>query len=197
VATGIGVWRVQALDGQRFALRHAQRGASEQVTSFDGVLDQLAPYFEAGGHMLDQAWQPRLPEGMTRAYLVRDRVVGFGHQAINALYPALEGEAAPQPGPRLYSGPDDPRFQDLRRRLESAWVAALCVSTGTAPGALPLLWDMDFLLGERHAGTVDERYVLCEINVSSVSPFPPSAIPELVLASHQALQARQASLNSR
>jgi hypothetical protein len=176
VATGIGVWRVQALDGQRFALRHAQRGASEQVTSFDGVLDQLAPYFEAGGHMLDQAWQPRLPEGMTRAYLVRDRVVGFGHQAINALYPALEGEAAPQPGPRLYSGPDDPRFQDLRRRLESAW---------------------DFLLGERHAGTVDERYVLCEINVSSVSPFPPSAIPELVLASHQALQARQASLNSR
>jgi hypothetical protein len=27
-----------------------------------------------------------------------------------------------------------------------------------------------------------ERYVLCEINVSSVSPFPPSAVEPLVAA---------------
>jgi hypothetical protein len=49
----------------------------------------LAPYFsaEAGGHLIDQAWQPRLREGMVRAYLVQDRVAGFGHQAINALHP--------------------------------------------------------------------------------------------------------------
>ena len=38
---------------------------------------------------------------------------------------------------------------------------------------LPLLWDMDFIPGEPSPdGT--PRYVLCEINVSSVSPFPPS-----------------------
>jgi hypothetical protein len=30
--------------------------------------------------------------------------------------------------------------------------------------------------------TQPERYVLCEINVSSVSPFPPSAIAPLVTA---------------
>ena len=46
---------------------------------------------------------------------------------------------------------------------------------------LPLLWDCDFLSGEPAAeGT--ERFVLCEINVSSVAPFPPSAIAPLVSA---------------
>jgi hypothetical protein len=37
------------------------------------------------------------------------------------------------------------------------------------------------MLGERDPGG-PERYVLCEINVSSVSPFPPSAIPAIVAA---------------
>ena len=46
---------------------------------------------------------------------------------------------------------------------------------------LPLLWDCDFLHGEP-ARDGDERYVLCEINVSSVAPFPDSAIEPLVLA---------------
>jgi hypothetical protein len=51
---------------------------------------------------------------------------------------------------------------------------------------VPLLWDVDFLLGER--GVEDaERYVLCEINVSSVSPFPESAILPLVEATRKAL----------
>jgi len=44
-----------------------------------------------------------------------------------------------------------------------------------------LLWDCDFMLGERQ-DSATERYVLCEINVSSVSPFPPSAIQPLVSA---------------
>lgn len=65
--------------------------------------------------MIDQAWQPRMIEGMTRAYLVGDR-------------------------------------------------------------------DADFLPGKREAGDRDERYVLCEINVSSVAPFPDSAVAPLVEA---------------
>ncbi len=136
----------------------------------------LAPYFEpeAGGHLIDQAWQPRLTEGMVRAYLVGDRVAGFGQQAINALHPS-----EPQPGPRLYHGPDDARFQGLRDRLESAWVAQLCACTGLASRHLPLLWDCDFLFGGAAPGE-PEHHVLCEINVSSVSPFPPSCIAPLV-----------------
>jgi len=46
---------------------------------------------------------------------------------------------------------------------------------------LPLLWDCDFMFGDRAPGTA-ERYVLCEINVSSVAPFPPSAMAPLVSA---------------
>jgi hypothetical protein len=46
---------------------------------------------------------------------------------------------------------------------------------------LPLLWDCDFLLGERATGA-PERYVLCEINVSSVAPFPPSCTGPIVQA---------------
>ncbi len=180
--SGIGVWRLEVIGshGDRFRLRHAQRGSTEQTVDLDTLLRTLAPYFDEGGHMVDQAWQPRLAEGMVRAYLVRDRAAGFGHQAVNALYPAANGESAPVPGPRLYSDPDDARFQALRQRLEQEWLALLCASTGVAPAGLPLLWDADFLLGERHAD--EERYVLCEVNVSSVSPFPESAIAPLVQA---------------
>lgn len=177
--SGIGVWRLEAdpVPG-RYRLRHAQRGAAEESVDLDTVLERLAPYFADGGHMIDQAWQPRLSEGMVRAYLVRDRVAGFGHQAVNALYPADGGGAAPEPGPRLYSGADDPRFQGLRQRLEQDWVERLCESTGVARDALPLLWDADFFPGG--AAGDPERFVLCEINASSVSPYPPSVTPRLV-----------------
>lgn len=189
--SGIGVWRIERLPGaaDRFALRHAQRGSVEQVGGLDAMLHTLAPYFDAGGHMIDQAWQLRLAEGMVRAYLVGNRVGGFGHQAVNALHPAsAPGEEPPPPGPRLYSGADDARFQELRHRLETEWVALLQQRLGLAPNELPLLWDADFLLGER-APAEPERYVLCEINVSSVAPFPDSVIAPLVQATRAALSA--------
>jgi hypothetical protein len=179
--SGIGVWRIEQLSAGRFSLRHAQRGSAAEEGAFMRVLERLAPYFAAGGHMIDQAWQPRLQEGMVRAYLVQGRVAGFGHQAINALYPAHAGDAAPQPGPRLYSGPDDARFQRLRRLLEEKWVALLCERLNVPPERLPLLWDADFLL-RGAPGSTEDGYVLCEINVSSVSPYPDSANPALVEA---------------
>jgi hypothetical protein len=147
------------------------------------VREALAPYFDTanGGHMIDQAWQPRLVEGMVRAYLVEDRVAGFGLQAVNALYPADAGEKAPAAGPRLYHGPELARFQGLRKRLEAEWIEMLRTRVGVARERLPLLWDCDFMLGERTADG-EERFVLCEINVSSVSPFPPSAIGPIVEA---------------
>ena len=59
---------------------------------------------------------------------------------------------------------------------------------GIRPEELPLLWDCDFLHGEP-ASDGDERYVLCEINVSSVAPFPDSAIEPLVLATVRRIEA--------
>ncbi len=182
--SGIGIWRVEADAGGALRVRHAQRGSHEQRLSLEDLAATLAPYFDAegGGHMVDQPWQPRLAEGMVRAYLVEDRVAGFGHQAVNALHPA-----EPQPGPRLYHGPDLHPFQDLRHRLEDGWVHQLCAATGLPHERLPLLWDCDFLLGERPAGE-PERYVLCEVNVSSVSPFPPSCIAPIVEAVQRCLR---------
>jgi hypothetical protein len=184
--SGIGVWRVERTDHGQLSVRHAQRGALEERMDLPALLRLMAPYFEPaqGGHMIDQAWQPRLREGMVRAYLVGDRVEGFGHQAVNALHPAAAGEAPPAPGPRVYCGPDEPQWQPLKRRLEHEWVDLLAARVGVDKASLPLLWDCDFLLGER--GDADsERYVLCEINVSSVSPFPPSCIGPLVRATQR------------
>lgn len=174
--SGIGVWRVAPGDGGGLQVLQARRGSVTQTMDWAGLQATLAPYFEpdAGGHMIDQAWQPRLADGMLRAYLVADRVTGFGVQAVNALHPQQ-----PTPGPRLYHGPDLPQAQALKRQLESGWVGQLCERVGLARERLPLLWDCDFMFGEPQAdGT--PGHVLCEINVSSVSPFPPASITPLV-----------------
>lgn len=173
--SGIGIWRVERADDGRLKLRHAQRGSAEEVVAWDGAVARMAPYFEAGGHMVDQAWQPRLPEGMTRCYLVQDRVVGFGVQAVIALHPDAE------PGPRRYHPADLAEGQGLLRQLEDEWLPALLSHFGLARDALPMLWDCDFL-----RGADGDAWVLCEINVSSVAPFPDSAIAPLV----RAVQAR-------
>ncbi|MEJ8813351.1 Cj0069 family protein [Variovorax ureilyticus] len=189
--SGDGVWRVEGIEGSPLLrVRHARRGSEEERIDMPALLQRMAPYFEPanGGHMIDQAWQPRLVDGMVRAYLVEDRVAGFGHQAINALYPAQPGKPAPTPGPRLYHVADLPQFQALRRLLETQWIEMLRTRVGLTRAQLPLLWDCDFMFGEPTAGQA-ERYVLCEINVSSVSPFPPSCIDPLV----SALMARLAS----
>lgn len=184
--SGIGVWRVERGNDGALLVRHAQRGCADERMDLAALCERLAPYFEpeAGGHMIDQAWQPRIAEGTVRAYLVEDRVAGFGVQAINALHPAET-----TPGPRLYHGPDLPELQALKRRLESLWIEQLRQCVGVPHERLPLLWDCDFMFGEGAAGQ-PERYVLCEVNVSSVSPFPPSAVGPLVAAAKARLVRR-------
>lgn len=177
--SGTGIWKVELAGRSETVLRvrHAQRGSVEERVTLEEFCQRCEAYF-AGGGMLDQAYQPRLPEGMIRCYLVHDRVEGFGHQAINALYPAPPGaapEAAPAPGPRLYHPPTLPEFQLLKQQLEQEWVPAMQRLLGIATDSLPVLWDCDFLLGPKSASGAD-TYVLCEINASSVSPFPESAV---------------------
>lgn len=194
--SGIGVWRVQRTpeDDERSAVslvraRHAQRGSAELEMRFEEFVALMAPYFDEGGHMIDQAWQPRLSEGMTRCYLVQDQVVGFGLQAVNALHPAAERSAdPPTPRPRLYHPPDVPSLQGLKRRLELEWVPELQRLLAIAHDELPILWDCDFLLGQSSPAE-PERHVLCEINVSSVAPFPDSAVEPLVEATLTRLDA--------
>ena len=149
--------------------------------SLAAFISQCEPYFSRGHGMIDQIYQRRLPDGMVRCYLVRDRVAGFGEQLVNALYPAEPGTAAgsaPQPGPRLYYPPTRTDFQPLKVKLEQQWLGQLCEIVGVDKAQLPILWDADFLYGEKDASEAD-TYVLCEINVSSVYPFPDDVLGPL------------------
>ncbi len=160
--------------------------------SLAAFFKQCEPYFIDSGKLIDQAYQSRLPEGMIRCYLVQDQVAGFGHQAINALYPAPPGVAsseAPQPGPRLYHPPTVPEFQLLKQKLEREWLPAFLQELDIKAAQLPILWDADFLLGPKQA-TGEDTYVLCEMNVSSVAPFPESAIPLMAQAALAHVQSR-------
>lgn len=178
--SGNGVWRVEGVTSPPLMkVRHAVRGSEEELLDMPALQQRLALYFEpdAGGHMIDQAWQPRLVDGMVRAYLVGDEVAGFGHQAVNALYPATDGGPPPATTTRLYYPADLPQFQGLKQSLEGGWVELLRERVGLSREQLPMLWDCDFMFGEQPGS-----HVLCEINVSSVSPFPPSAIGTVVEA---------------
>jgi len=58
-------------------------------------------------------------------------------------------------------------------------VPAMQKLLGIDTECLPILWDCDFLLGPKK-GNGEDTYVLCEINVSSVAPYPDSAVCYIV-----------------
>jgi hypothetical protein len=181
---GSGVWKVELIENPphldaRIRVRHAERGSIDEIISLAEFFKLCEPYFVDSGKVIDQAYQSRLLEGMIRCYLVHDQVAGFGHQAINALYPTPPGGQPSdvlQPGPRLYHPPTLPEFQALKHKLEQEWVPAMQQVLNIQTDSLPIIWDADFLLGPKDA-TGEDTYVLCEINVSSVAPFPDSAVP--------------------
>ncbi len=202
-SSGDGVWKVQLVreEAPRSAdeclvrVRHAKRGSVEEEMHLNEFLKHCEPYFSGDGRMVDQAYQPRLPEGMVRCYLVHNKVAGFGLQAINALCPAPPGApsaAAPQPTKRVYHSSSLPEFQSLKRQLEEEWIPAMQRLLDIDTAMLPVLWDCDFLLGPKDAAGSD-TYVLCEINASSVSPFPDSALAELATATLTAVQLAKTS----
>lgn len=198
---GNGVWKVEAAEPRspgvlptRLRVRHARRGSIEEELSIAEFLERCEAYFDGAGRMIDQAYQPRLVDGMVRCYLVLDRVAGFGEQLINALFPAPPGappSEAPQPGPRLYYPPTRDDLQLLKRKLESEWVPQLCRELAIDREQLPVIWDADFLYGP-NTESGEDTYVLCEINVSSVLPFPDSALEPLADATLAQLRRQHA-----
>jgi hypothetical protein len=74
-----------------------------------------------------------------------------------------------------------PEAQLLKRKVEQEWVQAMQKRLAIETESLPVLWDADFLLGPK-GESGEDTYVLCEINVSSVAPFPDSALPLIAKA---------------
>ncbi len=126
---GQGIWKVERADGQGngeacVRVLEARRGSLPEVVRLEDFLGRCDPYFADGGVIVDQAFQPRLPDGLVRCYMVGDRVVGFGHQFIKALIePPPEGpdSDAAQPGPRIMHPASAWQFQALRKKMEAEW----------------------------------------------------------------------------
>lgn len=191
---GIGVWKVQQHpdDTSLVIARHAKRGSVGETMPLGQFLDFAQTLFLPPGPVIDQPYQERLTDGMVRCYLVRDKVVGFGHQLINALFPPPPGappSEAPQPGQRLYYPPAKPEFQSLKQKMERDWLPEMQRLLQIETSDLPILWDADFLFGPKTPSGHD-TYVLCEINVSSVYPFPDDGLVPLAQEALARLQAR-------
>jgi hypothetical protein len=197
---GLGVWKVEwvsRLGGEAGLVQvlEGRRGSLPEELPLAAFMAGCEGYFAADGGVVDQPFQPRLPEGMIRCYMGADKVVGFGHQLIKALIPLPpEGPDASgaQPGRRIMHGDDAEAFQVLRAKMEAEWTPQMMEILDIDKGSLPIIWDADFLYGPR-TRSGEDTYVLCEINVSSVFAIPnqaPAAIARLALSRLYAARGR-------
>ena len=183
---GDGVFRVRSSEHDTFVL-HAKRGAIEEKMDEDRFFDYFSSYFASGAPMLNQEWNDNIANGMVRCYMSGKRVAGFGYQEINALYPQ---NGPVTPGKRFYFTEKCALFADLRMLMEERWIDQLLEVSDLGAEKLPVIWDADFFINSMVPNSPG-RYTLCEINVSSVSPFPESAIGFIVDSVQNALAGRE------
>lgn len=183
---GNGVWRVELRSEwsggtpgwntpvlvQRSDPRHV---TPLEAATLGGFLEECRPFFAWSACLIDQPYQARVGEGMIRAYLVHDEVVGFCHQHPKGLLtPGAPDDSTTPPVTPAMEDPHAAAYRSLRASIETDWVPALTRLLGMTTEELPVIWDADFLLGHRTAAG-DDTYVLCEINVQAVWPYPPQA----------------------
>ncbi len=135
-----------------------------------------------GGILIDQEWNNNTTNGMVRCYLSGSKVVGFGYQEINALYELNNNTTGAYfpPSRRYYFTENCGLFNELKKIMENDWVPKLQEILQIAQNMLPVIWDADFFINGPNNIGIERKYTLCEINVSSVSPFPPSAVKFIV-----------------
>ena len=185
---GNGVWKVEPAEGSDSVLvQHAVGGAPPEIVALDVFLASCEPYFAGKGLIVEQPYQPRLPEGMIRAYLSHDTVVGFTHQYPRGLLPP---DVEPRPSTKIFESAGEAKYEALRRRLEDDWVPELQRLLGLGTYELPVIWDADFLYGPKDENGND-TFVLCEINCSSTFAFPEFAMPTVARAAVDRIRVRR------
>ena len=185
---GNGVWKVELPGGKpgpaspdvlvRVQDARSRNSASE-ILPLGSFLDRCEEYFAWSGCLVDQVFQDRLADGMLRCYFTGSQVVGFCQQWPKGLLDDDPHHGTPPAS--VMEGPDVPAYQSLRQQAETQWVPQMISILGLDPHELPVIWDADFLYGPKSAAGAD-TYVLCEINVSAVWPFPPMAAPTVATA---------------
>jgi hypothetical protein len=179
---GQGVTKVTR-DGDGFVVQHA---GDDRIERRDraGVAGHVGALF-ARGPVIDQPFNDNAAAGMVRAYVAQNRVVGFAAQQ-----PRREGrDAFGMASAKAMHEATAPAFAGLRAALEQDWIPGLQRTLNLATGRLPVLWDADFLHRARTNDPARGRFVLCEINVSCVSPFPPAAPAAIAEAVERCLAA--------
>ena len=63
--------------------------------------------------------------------------------------------------------------------MEMSWISQMQKTLDIQTSSIPLLWDADFLLSPKDKNGND-TYVLWEISVSSVYPYPEVGNPDIV-----------------
>jgi len=119
---GQGVWKVEPLSGagerSRVRVLEALRAALPEEVPLAEFMARCGEYFDWGGCIIDQPFQPRLPDGMIRCYMGVDKVAGFGHQYIKALIPPHAR------GPGLARSATRPAHHARPRRAAISGIAA-------------------------------------------------------------------------
>ncbi|PWT95682.1 MAG: hypothetical protein C5B52_17350 [Bacteroidetes bacterium] len=180
---GNGVFKIiNNKSGSGVRVFHAKNPSDSKDISWNKFFEEFRVYFNDGGSLIQQEWNNNYKNGMVRCYLSGNKVAGFGYQEINALYEASSdnGTIHLPPSTRYYFTEDCGLFQDLKMQMENVWIPQLQGSQCVNDEMLPVIWDADFFINNFNSPSAKEKYSLCEINVSSVSPFPPSAISFIV-----------------
>lgn len=173
---GNGVFKIDVTSykNDKISVTHAKGGDEQTVLTIDEFFAAFEPYFTTNDMLIDQQWNQNIVNGMVRCYLTRAKVTGFGYQEVNAFYPKKS------PSQRYYFSEDCGLFGDLKSIMENKWLPQLQEITGIKNERLPVIWDADFFINNINTKDTSKKYSLCEINASSVSPFPESSIPYIV-----------------
>ncbi len=212
---GRTVWKVQLPHGTsgrdvpndaRVRVQHARaRDGSATLMPLAELLAMVGEVFEAWDgttRLVDQEFVPGITRGIVRCYLVGRSVVGFARQYPEGAQPRGPLDTVPAshstpdavmglPAAKTMYPAEEPALAPLRESLESDWVPGMMARLGLEQDQLPALWDVDLLMSEPddpETGGPPIRFVLCEINASSVMPFPPQAPARLAAQVSEAIR---------
>jgi hypothetical protein len=179
---GNGVYKIMIEPAGNISMIHAVSGNEKRTMSWIEFNNEFKPFFSNNGTLIDQEWNGNTINGMVRCYLSGTKVAGFGYQEINALYELNEvtGDLFFPPSKRYYFTENCGLFSDLKEIMENKWVPELQNNLSVEKDMMPVIWDADFFINKINNTGAVGKYQLCEINVSCVSPFPPSAIKFIV-----------------
>ena len=181
---GNGVFKITYESEKAVKVIHAISSNEERTLSWSEFYNDFKAFLISDGLLIDQQWNENIVNGMVRCYLSGTTVAGFGYQEINALYELhnTTGKTQSPPGKRYYFTENCGLFKDLKEIMESRWVPEIMRNLSIAAEMMPVIWDADFFINKINNPGTKGKYTLCEINVSSVSPFPPSAVKFIVEA---------------